>query len=433
MNSSVRPLASSTGPIGPKDPLEDGNFIIENFTNRFDEPSDLRGPFIIDFIEKPTLTSARKMLKAYQVHLPLSTLLKKNRKKKSKKIQDGAPNVGAIASASESGKDKRNSGPKSGGKPVTLQYELMVLDTMHDLLDTDPENVYKIFKNEFDNGMPKHLKDAFFKSTYSFTRDAASYVERRANIDVRDVAFNLASKKALDFSLVGLVSSWNNLSFVLDNFADGLRNGGGGPQSQGVLMLIGCAYLIVLLSNMKHLGILPQRNNITFIDGFFMNIDGSYISRFLTLFCKSLKRLTLLNTNVVPFVQARNITRPKYFCKLFGLQVAISKSDIVIDGNAYGVFLQNPLPNQVYWPHSKAQFWQHVRANSSNKDLWYINFLRDAFKADVALETDSVFVTHDRLAFTYYKMIGGKHGFLLGVNLTVGPHQAQLCDYSVAF
>ena len=33
------------------------------------------------------------------------------------------------------------------------------------------------------------------------------------------------------------------------------------------------------------------------------------------------------------------------------------------------------------------------------------NFLKDAYRVDVAIQTDSVFITHDRLAFIYYNLI----------------------------
>jgi hypothetical protein len=87
----------------------------------------------------------------------------------------------------------------------------------------------------------------------------------------------------------------------------------------------------------------------------------------------------------------------------------------------------------IVYPHAKRQFFQHVKNNPKNKDIWYLNFLRDAFKADVAIETNAVFITHDRLAFTYYKMIGGKHGFLVTVDVSVDAHQTQDCKYDVVF
>lgn len=408
-------FASSIGPIPRKDPDEDGNYIIENFTNKYAEPSELRGPEIIDFLEKPTLGHAKAMLKRYGIHLPLSTFMTKT----GKSSQCSKP----LNKPSKPSKPSK----LQGGKTSSIQYELLILDTMHDLLGTEPQNMYMIFKNEID--LPKHLKDLFLKSSYSFTRDAALYIETKANLAVQHLTVDIKTKKTHDVELMNMISSWNNLSFVLDNFAACFKNSGGGPQSQSVMMLIGCAYLIVLLSNMKHLDKLPRScQNIVFIDGFFMSIDGSYISRFFTLFCKTIKRLTLLDTHVRPLIKVKNVVIPRQFCKIYQVDASVSQTHISLNGNQYDIFPPNPLPNQIYYPHTKKDFFHHVKSNKSNKDLWFLNFLRDAFKADVAIETDSVFVTHDRFAFTYYKFAGGRHGFLICVD-----SDGENCEYHVSF
>jgi hypothetical protein len=407
-------IVSCRDPTPPKDPNEDGNYIIENFTDQH-EPSELRGPAILNFLEKPTLANAKAMLKIYNISMPLSSLLTRT--------QTQNPNPTPL-----------NDSPKKGGKPTSIQYELLILDTMHDVLETEPIAMYDIFKKEID--IPKPLKDSFLKSNYNFTSSVAQYIQQKANIIMQNVSFDNKTKKAYDHNLASRISTWTNLTFVLDNFVANFQNGGGGPQSQGVLMLIGCAYLIVLLANMKRLNMLSNHQTITFLDGFFMKLDGSYISRFLSLFLKTLVKLTNLNTNIQPYKVYTKISTPKYFNKLFPeAHASISQTHVTLNNVQYDIFPVNPLPNQIYYPHSKQDLKKHIKSNPTNKDLWYLNFLRDAFKADVAFETDSVFVTHDQLAFTYYKLIGGKHGFLL--SLSVKQHQnlnhAFLCDYNVAF
>ena len=69
----------------------------------------------------------------------------------------------------------------------------------------------------------------------------------------------------------------------------------------------------------------------------------------------------------------------------------------------------------------KSDFCQYVLADP-NKSLWALNFLRDAFKADVAVAEDCVYITHDRLAFVYYKMIGGTRGFLIAFDELAGQY-----------
>jgi len=212
-----------------------------------------------------------------------------------------------------------------------------------------------------------------------------------------------------------------------------LKNGGGGPMSRGMMMLIGCAYMIVLLSNMKHLDLLGSSQTVEFLDGFFMKIDGKYVGRFLTLFCKTIKRLTFLDTSILPYKQFKSITHPKHFNRLFPeARASVDGIEIKLGGNVYD-FASSGSKSEIVYPHAKREFFQHVKNNLQNKDLWYLNFLRDAFKADVAIETNAVFITHDRLAFTYYKMIGGKHGFLVMVDVSVDAHQTQDCKYDVVF
>lgn len=407
-------LATSRDPTPRKDSNEDGNYIIENFTDRH-EPSDLRFPSILNFIERPTLKNAKAILSDYKIHQPLASYMRSRKNKYANKLE------------------KSSSPPHKGGIPTTIQYELLILDTMHDLLETEPQTMYNIFKKEID--LPAHLKTSFLRSDYSFTRDAASYIQQKAKIPIQNTAFDNKTRKAYDHALVASISSWTSLNFVLDNFAVNVQNGGGGPQSQSVMTLLGCAYLIVLLSNMKHLNLIPRQcQHITVIDGFFMHLDGSYISRFAVLFTKTLYRLTHLDTFIKPNIFKTPITKPKYFNKMFPeAQAIISKTRILINSTSYDIFPPNPLPNQVYYPHTKQIFFQHVKAQPKNKDFWYLNFLRDAFKADVALETDSVFVTHDKLAFTYYKLIGDKHGFLISLDTSIDQNQVQQCEYLVSF
>ncbi len=355
-------------------------------------------------------------MQQYKIHLPLSTLLprKTNKPRPPKAPPQSQPT-------------------KVGGyNTTTIQYELLILDTMHDLIGTNIYTIFKIFKNEFD--IPKNLKDSFMKSNYSFTREAAQYIQTKARIPaLQNTTFNNETKKAYDANLAAAISQWTNLKFVLDNFVAGLY---GGPMSQGVMIILGCAYLIVLLSNMKHLGMLKasRPQSVTFYDGFFMMLDGKYISRFYTLFCKTIKRLTHFDTFVRPIVEFSQILQPTSFNRLFPeAQATMSRNDIQIRGQTFSIFPKNPLPNTIYYPHTKEEFLHHVKKNPKEKTLWYLNFLRDAFKADVALETNSIFVTHDRLAHTYYKLAGGKMGFLISLNLTIDSQQTQHCEYDVAF
>jgi hypothetical protein len=226
---------------------------------------------------------------------------------------------------------------------------------MHDLLGTNIYTIFKIFKNEFD--IPKNLKDSFMKSNYSFTREAAQYIQTKAHL--QNTTFNNETNKSLRCQ-----PRRGNLSVDESQIRLGQFRLYGGPMSQGIMIILGCAYLIVLLSNMKHLGMLKaaRPQSVTFYDGFFMMLDGKYISRFYTLFCKTIKRLTHLDTLVRPIVEFSQILQPTSFNRLFPeAQAKIFQSEIQIRGQTFSIFSKNPIPNTIYYPHTKEEFLHHVR------------------------------------------------------------------------
>jgi hypothetical protein len=423
--------ANSSNPT----PKEEDN-LIDNFQNRGLEPATLSFPAIMLFAERPTLKNAKSMLRVYKIHFPLSTLLPKKDKgiinrpyTKTNTNTNANTKGGAITSVSSD----------------DIMKQLLILDTMHDLLNTDPLLVYNIFKNEI--VLSPRLKNAFLSSQYSFTRDASNYIQAIANISITTSAFVIdvgqsELKMLYDVQLAGAISNWKNMMFVLDNFVANLQHGGGGVESKGTFTLIGCAYLIVLLANMKRLQMLNnKKKTITFIDGFFMKMDGDYVSRFLSLFCKTVKRITNFDTIVIPDKDVTDITRPKYFNKLFHTNAIIDDTHVTLNSNKYSIISRREQHNQnnqkqtdsqhtISFPHDKKQFFEYIKKYPKNKDLWYLNFLRDAFKADVAVETGSIFMTHDRLAHMYYKFIGGQFGFLLSLDQKVGETK---CHYSVSY
>lgn len=204
--------------------------------------------------------------------------------------------------------------------------------------------------------------------------------------------------------------------------------------ADGTIGLLGCAFILVLLANLKRLDMIKCKKNVKIFDGLFMHLDGIYIKRFIILFLKAAKRLS--GVNVVYFMASTQVKQeyvndalvPKYFNQHFpDRHVVISSS--THDGdfiniksnekvNSYPIGPSIDDHKTITFPHSKIQFAKHIEANKNRdiQDLWYLNFLRDAFKADVAVENNYIYMTHDQLAFLYYKLIGGTIGFLLAID-----------------
>lgn len=379
-------------------------------------------PAMPDFCNKPNLKTAKALLRGYHIPFPLGTLIKgkpvhvPNKKEYKKQQQQEKEHI------------------QKGSAPIpnnNVFYELLLLDTLHDLQNSDKVAVYDIFKREIGKtNIPTTLKTAFLSSNKSFPRDAASYIQKLHPVSMTTSTIDVKVNKQNDIALQKRLDTIKDLNFVLDNICAGVHVGN--DMSDGTIGLLGCAFILVLLSNMKRLDMIHCKNkrDINLYDGLFLDMDGNYVKRFLILFCKTLKRLSGVNNvylHLPPIIQHISINHhvPKYFNIHFpGQNVSISKIKNTNKGiitinsnNTYPIIPKNKITNnRIVYPHDKIQFAEYIMANTTNQDLWYLNFLRDAFKADVAVEKDYIYMTHDRLAHLYYKLIGGNKGFLLAVD-----------------
>jgi hypothetical protein len=84
------------------------------------------------------------------------------------------------------------------------------------------------------------------------------------------------------------------------------------------------------------------------------------------------------------------------------------------------------------YPQTKYDFYRSVKravvgaaaaatTDAALRRLGLLHFLRDAYKAEMAVQHDAFFMTHDRLSYLYYRMLGGTRGFLLTVHVHTGP------------
>jgi hypothetical protein len=348
-----------------------------------------------DFFAKPTLKNAKRLLRVHKLPLPLEPLLKKPRNQgKTKEV---------------------NQGKKSGGGiPHAVFKELMILDTCHDLIGCHPkESVYKLFKNHLPAG---ELKSAFLASSHAFTRLAADYILQKSNLKNTLVVSGPNLDKTVHVKMSHMVRDKAPLKFVLDNIVASVKYNGTIPAAH--VGLLGCALILVLIANMKRLGLIKTYDTIEFYDGLFLRIDGDYIRKFIVLFLKSVKRLSQVTTDVLVkdyhFASKQHaVYKPVFFNRAFpDLQATLHANQVQIGAEYYDI---GAGPQKISVPHTKADFCKFILDGEKKEmeSLWALNFLRDAFKADVAVSEDCVFITHDRLAFVYYKLIGGTRGFLI--------------------
>jgi hypothetical protein len=338
---------------------------------------------------------------------------------------------------------------KGSAPTQNLFHELLLLDTLHDLQNVNnKEHIYNIFKKELENtNIPKELKLLYLSSKKSFTRDAVDYIRKQ-----HPVSMITSENVQNDIELQRRLESIMELNFVLDNIIAGMYEDN--DMTDGTIGILGCAFILVLLANMNTVKIIKnipnRRHQINMYDGLFTSINGVYMKRFMILFLKAAKRLSGVDdvflhasTNVKQ-IWIDNALVPQYFNMCFpSHQVEIIKynqiENIKIQNKdktfkLYNIIKQKNNTNNanITYPHTKEDFATYVldKSHQNNHDLWYLNFLRDAFKADVAVEKNYIYMTHDCLAHLYYKLIGGTTGFLLAIEKDQGQDEIK---YTVSF
>ena len=356
---------------------------------------------LYEFMNRPTLRHARKLLSSFGIPQPLKTELQTPERPR---------------------RSRPNSPQKGGSPPSPLIRELLYLDTLHDLLEVHkPTDMCDAIGSSYE--VPPQLKRMFLASDLGFTKAAADYLCDKTEIRIRSCDMDQESRTAFDGALLDSLIDSHDITFVLDNVINAIKTVGGilGEATLGCLC---CAYVLVLCANLKRLNFL-MTDTITLYDGLFLRMDGDHVERFLVLFLKSLRRATSAITVEIRPHDILSIGFPVRFSNALGVVAEFTKKAgedaIVFEGRSYKIAPQNilPLATDATFPHSKQAFRHNVETQGNgNKDLWYLNFLRDAFKADVAIDMDAVYITHDRLAYLYYLLIGGKKGVLIAIEHT---------------
>ena len=344
--------------------------------------------FLTPFIERPTLKNARRVLRSYNIHEPLKTLANNNHLK-STLTAGGHLNKDAIR-------------------------ELVFYDTLHDLqgpynTPPTPQQTLEMFSKHITD-MPRRLKTLFLTNGHEFTRETYEYL--RVKLGVHTFAYRTPDVANIDRALFLRFKNLKSIEIVLDNVVANLRYDS--TVSQNTIAYISFAYILCLCTNLSRY--MPQLASqpVLLYDGLFLKIDGTYVNRFMVLFTKSMKRCTK-----APIVKIQPLygLQPVLLNKALGTNIKCIETqdgvqEIVFNNKTYKVEYAPASVDTITFPHSKTRFREHVHKHR-DEDLWYLNFLRDAFKADVAVQKDCLYMTHDRLAYLFYRAIGGKKGVLL--------------------
>jgi hypothetical protein len=389
------------------EPTTDGDDFGFNFLNSLETlvPSKVQViyPAMPDFCNSSSLKRAKIVLKNYKIALPLETLVKIQHKQNLNKniVRDKPAPI------------------KKGGAPSKYQ-ELLAIDTLHDVNSfvKNKSLLCRALSKELDI-IPRKLKSDFVASLPTFTRDAFVYMKNKFPVSIVESDLDIDLRRTFDLNLSQMLASKLNpkedLTFVLDNIVGSIQSNG--DIGDAFFGLLGCAFIMVLVSNMGKLGMIKS-NRIQFFDGLFMEMDGKYVGRFLQLFLKNIKKngQGIFEANISSFkllhYKSPDLKMvPIYFNKHLNVNSHVGND---ANGTKYVEMNSKQYAIQGTGIHSKHKFAELIIQNKALKnDLVYLNFLRDAFKADMAIEHGYFYITHDRLAFLYYKYIGGNAGILL--------------------
>lgn len=194
-------IFSSNDPT-PMNDLSEDTDITDKFRYRQNVNMSIPYPAMTNFCNRPNLKSAKALLKAYDIPYPLASniiKLKKNKTRRQNITNDVEQKGAALAT---------NHG-------VLVFKELMLLDTLHDLQNSNPQLIYEIFKREI--GKTNIPKSLFLASHYSFTQEVVKYIKTQHPISVITSEVHIKLRKQNDFELQKILDEIVNLHFVLDN------------------------------------------------------------------------------------------------------------------------------------------------------------------------------------------------------------------------
>jgi len=302
--------------------------------------------------------------------------------------------------------------------------------------------------------LPVEVRTDFLTGNKLFTAKSTAYLASKHGVNIT-TASSLGAARAFDRVIAAGVRGYNHktLNIVLDNIVASMNPALTAHQAN--IAYIGCAFILVLCHNMHTLKLIDNCQVINLHDGYFQYLDGYYVRDFLILFAKSLKRLSgVLNVNIYPQIQIDLLLQTPYlpsrFNRLYNTDIQLNaltdiqnivrpyismngKNYLIQRNSAQPVFNSSLQLEPFKFPHSKRDFTQLVVANkSASRDMWYLNFMRDCMKAEIALDTGAIYITHDRLAHLYYRLMGGTNGFLIKAADKQGTDATEQMKYDVS-
>ena len=399
---------------------------------------------IIDaYLSKPGIGTATALLRLYNV--PIVRLYE----------------VVSVPTTTSPVTKKRNaSGFSGGGIRQDLYRRFVRLDTLHDL--NDSKETVESKKRTADmilNGEDESVAKQFISNTAGFTSFVTKELIKAAGLRVKEGAYTNETNLehyALLMSVMVAMQTQKVVNIVLDGVIDVEFS-----PDHFMRKVLHSAFILMLFANVSRIRVntteitrskpdMTETNTTTtastsetstnlstrpkslvetvnLIDGGFNTIDHMPLTKFYNKFLKAIQRASKVDSvNLMTSSE-----RPKYFEKWYK-PVEIDGDNVKFPdtGHVFGVpeifnhkkvVQANPFDTKtiksINQPKVQALYeWHRYKKDVERSKLYTtimdVNFLRDAWRADVAISTGSAFITSDKLAYIYYLMIAKWCGVL---------------------
>ena len=400
------------------------------------------------YLNNPCIKTATQLFKKLKLPIPLLELLNKEKN-----------NLTIIEKDTKDTSIKNNIDDSVNIKKNKKTYNtLLRLDFLHDIHNIHISSNYKydlasLILDDLDVDLKyKQLFiDSFTNNSKNSTKIFSDYFIQNENLDdsLKTTKYILKNNRInleCDREIYTIWLSWiknKTLKIVLDGLfiqyeaSHYIQNSN---ESQFCASMIQTAFILLLFHNAHKIYHIHNKRNIELkeiilLDGVFNKIEKFFTIKYYKKYLDSLKKssktykvqLETIGTEIQP------IYYKKYYNDYTYIETTIDNDvQIHIDENIILTTHHNSLKikkikdklnslshiNSINMYYDKEELLDLIDElyeivlkdeNTKLKTLLDIlidfNFLKDSYRVDVAIQTDSVFITHDRLAFIYYNLI----------------------------
>jgi hypothetical protein len=379
------------------------------------------------FIFNPTIETATCYLKHEKIHVPFERLLARS-------------HTASVQTFNKSSALKR-SRSQHGGANTELIHNLSRLDFLHDIYNPlyIPRNVVDktLAHTSLSDDQKQHVRD-IMKVKNGVTRKLASVLVR--HMPGKCIYYNTHHAISQDIELYkwtrNKIETNLDVTIVLDGIYSSFDSNK--DVNDYTRSLVIYAFTMVLMGNLYEAGIsfyiktgnqhkiakvksMPKHcNSITFLTGAFQTIDISGYDAFLHIWIDRLNDIinwsdvvTMKRVDVSPINQRFQFSKDFRYALLDSSFRVGNKPLTSGNGNSNIETLQH-ISKHLTFNYKKQDLRSIVNLfenlNETEWDTWKhvlyqlidINFFRDAYRAEVAIQTNSIFITIDRLSYLYY-------------------------------